>query len=252
MTPEERFVFDVHGYLIIPGVLDVAEVSQLNRLFDAAYPGDYDHTTDPDRRLISRWGKPFLDLMDHSRVLPYLLELVGPKLRVDHDYCIVMDKGQSRGTLHGGPWGWEPDHWYKYHDGVIRTGLTVATFFLTPAAEGDGGFSCVPGSHKSNFTSGIPPEVATFQRPAAYVRQPAVEAGDVLIFTEALVHGTAPWQAQHQRRVLLYKYSPGHSAWAGRYYDPAAYPDLSEQQRRMMLPPMIGDRPDTVPTGADA
>ena len=53
-----------------------------------------------------------------------------------------------------------------------------------------------------------------FERPAPYVVQPVVEAGDALFFTEALIHGTLTWQAKHQRRALLYKYSPGYSAWS--------------------------------------
>ena len=35
---------------------------------------------------------------------------------------------------------------------------------------------------------------------------PSMPAGSVLLFTESLTHGTAPWQAQHERRTLLYKY----------------------------------------------
>ena len=66
----------------------------------------------------------------------------------------------------------------------------------------------MPGSHKSNYLDLLPPDVRNYERPAPYVLQPAVEAGDVLIFTEALVHGTMPWTADHERRCLLYKYSP--------------------------------------------
>ena len=92
----------------------------------------------------------------------------------------------------------------------------------------------------------IPSEVRRFERPAHYVAQPALEAGDVLFFTEALVHGTMPWTAGHQRRALLYKYSPGHSSWAGSYYDISKYEGLTEQQKRMLLPPSIGSRPRVI------
>ena len=114
----------------------------------------------------------------------------------------------------------------------MRNGLTVITFFLTGAAEGDGGFACVPGSHKSNYLDLLLPDVL----------QPAVEAGAVLIFTEALVHGTMPWTADHERRCLLYKYSPGHSAWDRDGYDLADYRSfhLTERRRRIMQPPHVG------------
>ena len=65
----------------------------------------------------------------------------------------------------------------------------------------------------------------TYQRTAHYVRQVEAEAGDLIIFTEALVHGTMEWTAEHERRSLLYKFSPGHSSWASTYYDTADYRD---------------------------
>ena len=61
-----------------------------------------------------------------------------------------------------------------------------------------------------------------------------------------IIHGTMPWRAAHQRRSLLYKYSPGHSAWAGTYYDISKYGELTEQLKRMLLPPSIGRRPRVV------
>ena len=73
-----------------------------------------------------------------------------------------------------------------------------------------------------------------------------VEAGDLIIFTEALVHGTMEWTAEHERRSLLYKYSPGHSSWSRHYYDMDDYQDLTEQQQRFLMPPFIGEREDTV------
>ena len=122
----------------------------------------------------------------------------------------------------------------------------VCTFFLSHADEGDGGFACIPGSHKSNFVSSLPDDVKNYARVPHYVRQPAVAAGDALIFTEALIHGTMPWSAKHQRRALLFKYSPGHSSWAATYYQADDYPGLTEQQARLIAPPSVGRRPNTV------
>ena len=85
-----------------------------------------------------------------------------------------------------------------------------------------------------------------FERPAHYVHQPEAEAGDMIIFTEALVHGTMPWEGEHERRALLYKFSPGHSAWSQSYYNPDDYPNVTDQQRRIMEPPSIGGREKVV------
>ena len=243
---EEKFVFDLDGYIVIENVLSEREVDELNEITDEKMKavdgnGGYRNVGRP-----STWGMPFQKLLDHPKIMPYLLAFLGTKVRIDHDYSIFMQKGGRRGRLHGGDNGREGDHWYKYRDGVIRTGLTVVTFFTTPARKGDGGFCCIPGTHKTNFLNSIPQDVREYERVPHYVVQPEVNAGDALIFTEALVHGTMPWTADHERRAFLYKYSPGHSSWANTYYNVDEYENLTAQQVRLMAPPSIGQRPDTV------
>ena len=239
MTPEEKFLFDLHGYLVIKNVLTADEVSSLNTLADEKSPPIAGLRG--RRTRVSNWGPATQALIDHPKVLPYLLTLIDSKFRLDHDYCLFMEPGAPGSNLHGGE-GHEGDHWYKYRDGQMKNGLSVVTFFLTPAAHGHGGFACIPGTHKSNFLDSIPRDVLRQEREASYVVQPVVEAGDALIFTEALVHGTLPWRAPYERRALLYKFSPGYSAWSQKYYSPDDYTDLTDQQRRILQPPSVGSR----------
>ena len=249
ISREEKFKFDLEGYLVVKNALAPEEVAEMNRIADEIYTEEYDERGLRSRMRVSQWGPPFQALIDHPAALPYLVEFLGPKFRIDHDYNIFMIKGGAHGRIHGGPaqaTGSEGDHWYRCHNGAIRNGLMVFTYCLTPARPGDGGFVCVPGSHKSNFVRDIPDEVRVQERDAHYVVQPPVEAGDLIIFTEALVHGTRAWTADHERRALLYKYSPGHSSWSQTYYCPDDYPDATEQQFRIMAAPSVGNRPDSV------
>ena len=239
LTEEQKFLFDLRGYLVLKNVLTADECGELIALADDIWPRQPDDGAYRRFNGISRWHQRFVELMDHETLLPYLIELVGSRLRIDHDYCIFMRQHAKHNPLHGGPWRYETDHWYRYHDGVMRNGLTVATWNLTDASPGAGGFVCVPGSHKSNFLQHMPRDVARFERDVDWVAQPSMDAGDVLIFTEALIHGTAEWTAEHERRTLLYKYSPPHSSWAKRLYDPADYPQATERQRRLMAPPSV-------------
>ena len=239
MTEEEKFKFDLEGYLVIKGVLTQEALAELNAIADERFP--HSHPDSYNEGTVSAWGEPYKRLIDHPRIVPYLVELIEPKFRLDHDYCIFMSEGDTRRGLHGGP-GHGGDHWYAYRDGVMRNGLTVVTYFLTDVPDGAGGFACVPGSHKTNFKDSLPEDVRSFDRVPHYVIQPTAAAGDVLLFTEALMHGTMPWRAKHERRALLYKYSPGHSTWAKEYYDLSLYGDLTEQQKRIMSTPAIQER----------
>tara|TARA_Y100001934_G_scaffold11100_1_gene14101 strand:+ start:2446 stop:3225 length:780 start_codon:yes stop_codon:yes gene_type:complete len=250
LSDEDRFQFDLQGFLVIPGVLSADECEHYIRLADEAWPrqpGD-----GPMRRqndMAKAWGQPFVDLMDHPVVLSYLVELMGRQLRIDHDYCIFMREGAPHGNLHGGPRLFESDHWYRYQDGIMRNGLTVTTWNLTDAPAGAGGFTCIPGSHKTNFLKLVDPAVQRFERDAPYVVQPTMAAGDVLIFTEALIHGTGKWHASHERRALLYKYSPPHSSWRIDQYDLNDFPEATERQRRLMAPPSVEAHAPVVPRG---
>jgi len=238
LTNEEKFIVDLEGYLVIKNVLSKDEMMEMNQVIDNG-----NRNGSP-----SRWGKLFNRLIDHPKILPYLIELIGPSVRLDHNYAVFMQNGSSGSRLHGGEDGGgyreEGDHWYKYRDGVIRNGLCVMAYNLTPAKLGDGGFTCIPGSHKSHFLRNLPDDVRYFKRQVHYVVQPEVEAGDVVFFTEALIHGTTTWTSEIERRSLLYKYSPGHSAYSGKYHNLDDYEELSERQKLMLAPPSIGGRPN--------
>ena len=44
---------------------------------------------------ISQWGPATLRLIDHPEVFPYLIELLGPELRMDLDYCILSQRATA-------------------------------------------------------------------------------------------------------------------------------------------------------------
>jgi len=55
-----------------------------------------------------------------------------------------------------------------------------------------------------------------------------------LIFNEATTHGTLPWTAPHERRTLMYCFSPKYLHFAGGCYRcefPEWVEELTEAQR---------------------
>ena len=129
MTGEEKFQVDLEGYLVIKNVLTADEVAEMNDITD-----NTERQGPP-----SLWGEPFKRLIDHPKILPYLLDLLGPNVRLDHDYAIFMNGSERRGGLHGGEDGADPVvpkaiTGIKYRDGIMRNGLCVMTFNLADAA----------------------------------------------------------------------------------------------------------------------
>lgn len=267
MTPEESLIFDHQGYLILRNVLSTEEVLELNALADERMPWQPETDSKRIRQafFFCQWGLIFQRLIDHPKILPYLVELVGRKFRLDHDYTMFMDQGCPGNYLHGlVPYEWEDkydfeDFWYrKRPDGSIYAGLTVVTWCLSDAVSGDGGFGLIPGSHRDRTLAHLPDDVIHLRRIPDCIVQPTLKAGDVVIFTETLMHCTLPWHAKHERRVLLLKYLPGHLSWMGNFYDTSKFESLTPQQMRILQPPHIEllqsdgksrrDRPQTMMT----
>jgi hypothetical protein len=238
LTDQERYLFDLQGFLVIPGALTGEEVSELNAIMDRrlAVECPPDVRTHRFGSLLS-WGPAYRRLIDHPRIVPYLEELVDLKFRLDHDYgdVICQGKGPIGTTLHGGASPFSAPFYYRCENGRMHNGLTVVAYNLKDVNPGDGGFGCVPGSHKSNFA--FPAEWKELETLHPCVTCVTGPAGTAIIFTEALTHGTLPWRGSDQRRTLFYKYSPHALSWSAVYYDACAYDDLTADQRLILEPP---------------
>lgn len=242
MTDHERYFFDINGYVVLEDVLTPAEVARLNAVMDARNIVPATETIESQRfGGFFLWDEAYRNLIDHPRVLGALIELLGDKLRLDHHYGILMSPGTKGLELHGGGTPYDAAQYYHYRNGRMYNGLTVASWALVDSEPGQGGFCCVPGSHKANLR--LPDDVRHFQAHTDWVKQVPQKAGSVVLFTEALTHGTLTWTAPHDRRSILLKYSPSHEAW-GRANPPS--PELAEAltetQRRLFEPPYIWRR----------
>jgi hypothetical protein len=235
----DRYRFDVSGYLLFDNVLDAGEVDRLREAIEAHGLAEPGPTVEQQRFGYSSellaWHQAFRDLIDHPLVLEVLGELIGPYARLDHAYGIVMAPGTAGFGLHGPSPAFDASQFYLHRGGRMWNGLLSFSWALTTAAVGDGGFGCVPGSHRAEepFPQGAEDLVVEVPQ----------RAGSLLVFTEALAHCTIPWNGRENRLSVLYKYSPGNSTWAPH---PAAPPDvvdlLTPRQRRLVEPPYVGGR----------
>lgn len=242
MDEQQRYLFDLQGFLVIPNALAATQVEQLNAAIDQQVAA---LDVPPDRpwlrfdRLLS-WGAPFRELIELGAIAPYLHATLGEGYRLDHDYLHIIRQGTGPigSSLHGGGTPFDPCQYYHFHNGRMYNGLTAVAYFLTDVHPGEGGFGCIPGSHKSNFP--LPREWKDLsQSQADCVQAVPGTAGTALLFTEALTHGTLPWHHNRERRTLFYKYSPRPSAWSRQAYDMAALGELTDAQRQRLKSPGI-------------
>lgn len=271
MNETERYLFDLNGYLIVKQLLSPEEVAALNaaaerhgvpELLDRT---NYIHTgfpkmdgnTDPAagpvdvyNDLLLSWGPELRDLVDHPKLLPYLRALLGESFRLDHSYGIFMRAGAGQHTphhLHNGGTPFDPSQYYLVRDGVMHNGLIVVSFALSDTGPADGGFCVIPGSHKSGFR--LPADIAAITDATPPVVHVPMQAGDVVLFTEAVTHGAIPWSGRHDRRAVLYKYCTGFIQWERI----SPWADLSEpwtvRQRQVLDGPYARREPIPDDTG---
>lgn len=247
MSDLELYEFDLRGVIVLRNALSRDSVDRVNAIIERAQGQDSYHKfscldLDP----------LFLDLITDGRIVGICSQLCGPFYRLDHEYCIQENPRKERlmtANVHGGPWQDDGTSMYGWFGGEPKCNQIVVGFNLYPANKGDGGLVFLPGSHKSNvpihggdltrMLGGRPEDCASWH----CFEAPELGIGDVLVFTEALIHGTVEWRpADRPRRILYYRFCPGHSAWrdyeSQRKYATLARNDL---ERRLLNGPYVGD-----------
>jgi hypothetical protein len=243
LSPLDRYTFDVRGYLLFERVLSRAAIATLRAAIDARGLPPPDETIERQRfghdGDLFVWDRAFVDLIDQPVVLAVLADLIGPYVRLDHAYGIAMRPGTSGLGLHGPAEPFDASQYYLHRMGAMRSGLLTLSWSLTDGGAGDGGFGCIPGSHRASE-----PLPAGAESLVVEVPQPA---GSLLVFTEALMHCTVPWRGGDTRWALLYKYAPGATAWGPTPAAPAdVVATMSARQQRFFQPPSVGGRIPTI------
>ena len=259
MNDTERYLFDLQGFLVVEGVLSKAEVAAANEAIDRHADGIVERVGEASLSSDSKtmqgetgrgdlggllsWEKPWCDpfraMLAHPQITPYLNQLLGKGWRLDHNAGLIsMRKGAEGHLLHGssGP-AFDPHQYYIFKDGQMHNGLTVVAWQLADVNPGDGGLALIPGSHKGNYA--CPQPIRKWEAHQDVVKQVTCKAGDVVIFTEAVTHGTIPWSADHDRRSVLFRMSPGNLAYAKGYnpWPESMLEGLTPQQRAVLEPP---------------
>jgi hypothetical protein len=237
MNDAQRAAFAQTGYLVIHDALSPEQLAELNAVYDANVGrltggpgrerGIYDTAMTTDRHGNTyegqrMWSQAYRDLIDNPTVLPIVQEILGdprwqhavpslpphlqPRIRLDHANIHHRQPGQPKlGRLHGGPSSWH----------------ATAVYELKSVGPGDGGLGACAGSHtpagrERLETMGIKTwrdewtdSAWTSKHPGWPVDVPVHrlegQAGDCIVFTEKMTHGTVPWEGADERRTLFYK-----------------------------------------------
>lgn len=264
ISAEQRYLFDLQGFLLMKGVLTQHQCASLIESLVTIEQATYDDhswrsrlapehrdgampTRDANNASIRMNGllrltTAFDYLIDHPVVSTCLDEFMGTPQLVN-SWSISKQRGTGAGGWHRGV---GPRH-YTCRDGTIRSAMMNVVWFLTDNGPEDGCMAAVPGSHKSDLAHFADPNgaIPTLAGSADFAYQaysgltlpgsvPIIgKAGDVLVFSEALIHNGLGKTTDGIRRNLYFNHLQRHQSVAG--YEPC-------NMRHFWLPDRMRER----------
>jgi Phytanoyl-CoA dioxygenase (PhyH) len=235
---KEFYFWDLNGYVVIRGIMDedwlVAANEAVDRFDDRIVvgrelSGGSKTQAGTGRPLLSGllelpepYCEPFRKMIAHPAIVHRLTWMGGSGFRASGLggatlFCAVQ--GTSGQSLHDGNEPMSPSRGYSFKNGRSYCETVTVAWQLRDVEPNQGGFACVPGSHKTHYR--MPPGIRTCDETMGLVVQPVMKAGDVLFFMDGgCTHGSLAWKNPIPRRGVLIKYESKNSAWSRSVADP--------------------------------
>lgn len=264
-TEMESYLFDLNGYIVIPGALGADELAACNATLDevqdfvgSGWHGHVHLHNDPSRheglmlQQMYEAGPVWETLIDHPQWFDKAVHFIGsddPENFDGHhgpafiDECFASIRGPGQALrLHSGGHVGTIRTQYRFHAGKFHCGQVNVLVALNDIGPGDGATMVIPGSHKSNLRhpQTVPVESRHEQSSVDGVIgavEVHLKAGDALMFVDAIMHGAARRVNPGQRRMTVYRYGPSWGYFRHRFQPSAALlARLTPLRRKIVMP----------------
>jgi hypothetical protein len=264
---ENDYLFDLNGYRVIRGALSPDQVTRINAWVDhqtrePLTPGQwlgnvevhsYQGHDGINFQNVVEAGDVFEECIDHPSWIDDVRRYVctdAHGLSINECFLNVRETGGFIGIHAGGHVAGFP-HVVRHHTGKWIVGQVNILMALTDVGPGDGATTVVPGSHKSHEihpslravgdragkSEGYNDDIVAGEQLGMV--EVHLRAGDALMFTDALCHGSTARTNPGQRRVMIYRYSPHVMKPRYNYIPSQALLDRLTPERRKILSPML-------------
>ncbi len=231
MTEEQKFFFDMRGWILLPGVLSDAEIGAMKAEVYAAMDPEQHMVINPDQC----FRGALQTLLDHPAVVGILSEILAEEpfwsddyyaFRCESSFITVRPPGWSKQERSDGglPHVVRPPQQanamrYQVAGRKIFAGLTRVVWELEEVKSGQGGTSFLSGSHKAHFNYGGPdpyrPNISSSTWEAnirEMMEDYSCPAGSAVVFTESLLHAANDWTNPANPRCAVFNCY--NSLWA--------------------------------------
>lgn len=264
------YLFELNGYLLIKGAVSPTDLAEMNRwaddhihLMDGPMRGGRDRETegawignvethtysDADGinfQNIIEAGPVFERHIDHPAWIDHVRRWINPHngLSLHETLLNLRGPGGYIGIHCGGHIPCSYMTFRQANTGEWMVGQINCITALEDIGPGDGPTTLIPGSHKATIPHPkLSGDVQTYRSDEAAgiavgMRELHVEAGDVLLFTDTITHGSAERTNDGYRRMVLYRYSP---RWIRSRFNYVPSPEFLERltpERRQIVEPI--------------
>jgi hypothetical protein len=279
VTDLEEYLFDLNGYLILKNVLTKSHIAEMNALlthlthlapplgkgewYGGVHTHSYGGAEGINLQQIYEAGEPFERLIDYPGWFAKIKHFVGGEgtfdcqhgpVFIDENFANLRGPGEAIGLHSGGHTGVKRNQ-FRYHNGRFQCGQVNILMALTDIGPGDGATMIIPASHKSNFAhphfdrhTMRHNEVSSLDELEGAV-EVHLDAGDALLFVDALSHGSAKRINPGERRIVVYRYGPSWGNFRHPYQASNALLErLTPRQRSIVCPQRpIKREPNRIP-----
>ena len=279
----QDYLFDLQGYLVLKNAISSADLHEMNQWIDdhESYVQE-PWSTDGGPKKKGRWighiethtyneengvnfqsiiegGPVFEKLIDHPAWIDLVKKYIHSSvngLSIHENFLNVRGPG---GYLHIHCGGHVPLSYLTFRQnntGEWLVGQINVLMALNDIGEGDGPPVLIPGSHKCTE---IHPRLEVDGRGLIYddvsdkpagtaiaMQEMYLKAGDVLLFTDAITHGSAERTNPGYRRTIVYRYSPKYVRERLNYQISEELLQRLTPERRAIIEPNAPRRPPSV------
>lgn len=262
MNEMDQYLFDLNGFLILKKAIPEDLLKELNQSLDQHLdlkPGEWrgnvhGHffsaaTEGLNLQQIYEAGPAWEFLIDNPAWIEHVKCFVGGQdtfdathgpLFIDENFANIRGPGEAIG-VHSGPVPWIKRCQFHVHNQRFNCGQINILMALNDIGPGDGATIVIPASHKSNFRH---PE---FDKHSMKAKSSGdgitggievhLNAGDALLFVDAICHGSARRVNPGQRRIAVYRYGPSWGFFRHPYRPSKALLERLTPERRTIVYP---------------
>ena len=260
------YLFDLNGYIVVKKAIDPADLQAMNQWVDdhwqyvegqrrqgdqnGAWIGQvethtYSEADGCNFQNIIEGGPVFRKLINYPAWTDHCRRWINPAngLSIHENLLNVRGQGGYIGIHCGGATPVCYMTFRQENTGEWLVGQINVISALRDIGPGDGATTLIPGSHKSAMRHPmLNGQHQVYRSDDAAGNQVGMkelylDAGDVLMFTDAITHGSAARTNPGYRRILLYRYSPRFLRSRFHYVPSRELLDgLDEEQRKIIQP----------------